>query len=30
MDKLNIRIPHDTLIFIGDGRKALSSCAMGQ
>lgn len=23
MDKLNIRIPHDTLIFIGDGRKAL-------
>lgn len=23
MDKLNVRIPHDTLIFIGDGRKAL-------
>ncbi len=23
MNKLNIRIPHDTLIFIGDGRKAL-------
>lgn len=23
MDKLNLRIPHDALIFIGDGRKAL-------
>jgi protein required for attachment to host cells len=23
MENLNIRIPHDTLIFIGDGRKAL-------